>query len=175
MPFRDRVKRALGRSHGDSSDDGSFSKSNTGGDSNVYQPGEPMPKAKYRQPVDKKHKENLEAFSFMRNSRKTSYQSQYSPMDSEMPSRSNSVKAEPQKTIANGHSHVGQMVDIAGDPANVGNGRVTSSVGGAQYMSYASVMLTTFAASRTVSRTKQKYSVSFYKPRYRSCQAHKRH
>ncbi len=124
MPFRDRVKRALGRSNGDSSDNGKLSKFDTLEDTNVYQPGEPMPKAKYRQPVDKKHKENLEAFSFMENSRRTSYQSQYSPMGSEAPSRSISVKAEPRKNIANERSHVGQMVEIAGDSADVSNGQL---------------------------------------------------
>ena len=32
--------------------------------SNVYKPGEPMPRPKYRTPAKKEHKEKLEAFSF---------------------------------------------------------------------------------------------------------------
>ena len=58
--------------------------------SNVYAPGEPMPRPKYRGPVSKQHQENLSAFSFasaLEGLRRKSGISQYSPMGSRLPSR----------------------------------------------------------------------------------------
>lgn len=55
--------------------------------SNVYKPGEPMPRPKYRQPPKKEHKEHLESFSFADAWRRKSFQSQYSPMGTRAPSR----------------------------------------------------------------------------------------
>lgn len=55
--------------------------------SNVYKPGEPMPRPKYRQPPKKEHKEHLDAFSFADAWRRKSFQSQYSPMGTRAPSR----------------------------------------------------------------------------------------
>ncbi|KAK4916478.1 hypothetical protein LTR66_017016, partial [Elasticomyces elasticus] len=55
--------------------------------SNVYAPGETMPRPKYRAPVKKEHAEKLDAFSFGAAWRRKSYQSQYSPMGSRLPSR----------------------------------------------------------------------------------------
>lgn len=93
MPLRTRLRRAFTRSSQD--DSSSLSKSSTKDskrkDSNVYQPGEKMPPLKYRRPVDKKHKEHLEAFSFAKAWRRKSDQSIYSPMGSRMPSRKNSI------------------------------------------------------------------------------------
>lgn len=59
--------------------------------SNVYAPGEPMPRPKYRKPPTKEHKDKLEAFSFGDAWRKKSFQSQYSPMGTRAPSRRNSL------------------------------------------------------------------------------------
>lgn len=105
MPFRERVKRVFGRKDSVSSDGNDLGKSSSRKPSNVYQPGESMPKAKYRQPVDKKHKEQLESFSFAGNIRRKSVQSLYSPMGSRMPSRNSSVDhtwANPGKRYAPG-------------------------------------------------------------------------
>ena len=55
--------------------------------SNVYKPGEPMPRPKYRQPPKKEHKEHLDSFSFADAWRRKSFQSQYSPMGTRAPSR----------------------------------------------------------------------------------------
>ncbi|KAK4957025.1 hypothetical protein LTR28_005714, partial [Elasticomyces elasticus] len=59
--------------------------------SNVYAPGETMPRPKYRAPVKKEHAEKLDAFSFGAAWRRKSYQSQYSPMGSRLPSRRQSL------------------------------------------------------------------------------------
>jgi len=55
--------------------------------SNVYKPGEPMPRPKYRAPPKKEHKEHLDSFSFADAWRRKSFQSQYSPMGTRAPSR----------------------------------------------------------------------------------------
>lgn len=68
--------------------------------SNVYKPGEPMPRPKYRQPPKKEHKEKLEAFSFADSWRRKSYHSQYSPMGSRMPSRRNSWYSMGRKSFS---------------------------------------------------------------------------
>ncbi|KAF2396392.1 hypothetical protein EJ06DRAFT_237809 [Trichodelitschia bisporula] len=60
----------------------------------TYKPGEKLPPPKYRRPVDKQHKELLEAFSFNTAWRRKSSQSQYSPMGSRAPSRKNSAEAQ---------------------------------------------------------------------------------
>jgi hypothetical protein len=89
MPFRARLKKTFSRSSASSSSSGS-SLSKT--DSNLYyQPGEKMP-LKYKRPVEKAHKEKLEAFQFEGAWRRKSFQSVYSPMGSRMPSRKNSVE-----------------------------------------------------------------------------------
>jgi hypothetical protein len=93
MPFRERAK-ALFRKRGSDSDSLSkISSKNSSRDrwpSNVYKPGEPMPRPKYRRPPTKEHKEKLESFSFADAWRRKSFQSQYSPMGTRLPSRRNS-------------------------------------------------------------------------------------
>ncbi|KAK4545383.1 hypothetical protein LTR36_003563 [Oleoguttula mirabilis] len=59
--------------------------------SNVYKPGEPMPRPKYRKPPTKEHKEKLDSFSFTDAWRRKSFQSTYSPMGTRAPSRRNSL------------------------------------------------------------------------------------
>ncbi|MCJ1285245.1 hypothetical protein MMC26_004585 [Xylographa opegraphella] len=112
MPFREKMRKAFGRSPSSSQtsspgaltpvtslsqlaqrDKKSKKKDKSeGGD--VYKPGEAMPKLKYRAPVDPQHKDRLEAFSFSSAwdaMRRKSTQSQYSPMGSRMPSRMGSL------------------------------------------------------------------------------------
>jgi len=55
--------------------------------SNVYKPGEPMPRLKYRAPVKKEHKEKLESFNFASSWRRKSHTSIHSPTSSRFPSR----------------------------------------------------------------------------------------
>lgn len=89
MPFRQRAKAFFKRSK---TNDDTLSKTDSSDSherwpSNVYKPGEPMPRPKYRQPPKKEHKEHLESFSFADAWRRKSFQSQYSPMGTRAPSR----------------------------------------------------------------------------------------
>ncbi|KAI5209070.1 hypothetical protein E4T39_01162 [Aureobasidium subglaciale] len=91
MAFRERIKKALRKASPNSSlHKSSTTDSGKGRErwpSNVYKPGEPMPRAKYRAPVKKEHKEKLESFSFTSAWRRKSFMSEYSPMGTRMPSR----------------------------------------------------------------------------------------
>ena len=104
MPFRTKLKRALGGGGGNnaSSETSSLSKIDSSKASqkakpklpdNVYKPGEPMPRPKYRGPWNQAHQDKLSAFRFgsisgMAGRRRSSAQaSDYSPMGSKLPSR----------------------------------------------------------------------------------------
>ena len=100
MPFREKMRRALGRTS--VSEEGadltqiaskaSKKEKKQRTPSNVYKPGEAMPKPKYRGPVNKEHQDKLHAFEFSSAfRRRNSEQSQYSPMGSRLPSRRNSL------------------------------------------------------------------------------------
>ncbi|EME85825.1 uncharacterized protein MYCFIDRAFT_88431 [Pseudocercospora fijiensis CIRAD86] len=97
MAVREKVK-GLFKSKSQSDRDSQLSKTSTQASdrerwpSNVYKPGEPMPRPKYRAPPKKEHKERLEAFSFTEAWRRKSFQSQYSPMGTRAPSRNNSTR-----------------------------------------------------------------------------------
>ncbi|KIW04799.1 uncharacterized protein PV09_03985 [Verruconis gallopava] len=102
MPFREKAREIRKKfSRGSSSTSGTSSEaSSTLGDDlirhtthTVYKPGERIP-YKYRRPVEKAHKEKLEAFCFADawNSRPKSFASQYSPMGSRLPSRRGSME-----------------------------------------------------------------------------------
>ncbi|KAL8936778.1 MAG: hypothetical protein Q9211_004021 [Gyalolechia sp. 1 TL-2023] len=103
MPFRDKVKKAFGKSTDDPSETNSDlslqSKPSTKKSKkrkveypeNVYKPGE-IPESKYKGPYNKAHQQKLHAFSFgaaFQGRRKSSQsnQSLYSPMGSRLPSR----------------------------------------------------------------------------------------
>ncbi|KAM0713833.1 hypothetical protein Q7P37_010795 [Cladosporium fusiforme] len=90
MAIRQRAKaffRRNRRSNGDTLSKTDSSDSYETWPSNVYKPGEAMPRPKYRQPPKKEHKDHLEAFSFAEAWRRKSFQSQYSPMGTRAPSR----------------------------------------------------------------------------------------
>lgn len=97
MPFRERIKKVFKSS----SPNSSLRKSSTQTSdattrdprwpSNVYAPGEAMPRPKYRAPVKKEHKDKLESFSFGSAWRRRSHVSEYSPHGSRMPSRAPSL------------------------------------------------------------------------------------
>lgn len=94
MPLRERAKKLFSKRRDSRSDSLSKTSSKESSrdrwPSNVYKPGEVMPKPKYRRPPEKAHKEKLDAFSFGDAWRRNSYQSQYSPMGTRLPSRRNS-------------------------------------------------------------------------------------
>lgn len=99
MPFRERLKKTFSRSSSTAaSETSSLSQQTTNTStiegrrgSHIYQPGEKMPPLKYRRPVQKEHKERLEAFNFATAWRRVSRNSVYSPHGSRMPSRNPSV------------------------------------------------------------------------------------
>ncbi|GAB7361902.1 hypothetical protein MBLNU230_g1940t1 [Neophaeotheca triangularis] len=103
MPFRERAKRFFKpRSRTDSLSKTSTTESDySNWPSNVYKPGEPMPRPKYRAPPKKEHKEKLEAFSFADAWRRKSFQSTYSPMGTRLPSRRNSFMSMGRKSVGN--------------------------------------------------------------------------
>lgn len=121
MPLRERIKRVFKSSSPNSSlSKTPTNKSSTNGKnspapdggrwpSNVYAPGEPMPRPKYRAPVKKEHKEKLEAFSFSSAWRRRSYISEYSPMGSRMPSRRGSLLS--RKSIGGKSARRGSIGD----------------------------------------------------------------
>lgn len=95
MPFRAKLKKTFSRnnrSSQSSSETSSTFGSSSSKNANVYQPGEKIPQ-KYRRPVDKAHKAMLEAYrmDFGESTGRKSFQSEYSPMASRMPSRRNSI------------------------------------------------------------------------------------
>lgn len=96
MPFREKAKslfKTRSRTDRDSLSKASSIESQAPRwPSNVYRPGEPMPRPKYRAIPKKEHKEKLEAFSFADAWRRKSFQSQYSPMGTRAPSRRNSSR-----------------------------------------------------------------------------------
>ncbi|KAI7264825.1 hypothetical protein KC345_g8705 [Hortaea werneckii] len=94
MPFRERAKRLFRRNNNSQGSLAQTSSNNSSEErwpSNVYKPGEPMPRPKYRKPPTKEHKEKLEAFSFADAWRRKSIGSTYSPMGTRAPSRRNSL------------------------------------------------------------------------------------
>ncbi|MCJ1476182.1 hypothetical protein MMC13_004847 [Lambiella insularis] len=117
MPFREKMKKAFGRSPSISNASSPSSstpvnslsqfsekskkskKKDKKGESDVYKIGDVMPKPKYRAPVDPQHKDRLDAFNFggaLAAIRRKSAQSQYSPMGSRMPSRMGSLASSRQ-------------------------------------------------------------------------------
>ena len=87
MPIREKAKRIFKRSKSDALSKTDSNSSRERWPSNVYKPGEPMPRPKYRAAPKKEHTEKLEAFSFADAWRKKSFQSTYSPMGTRAPSR----------------------------------------------------------------------------------------
>lgn len=114
MPFRSKLKRALGGGGGGNgtSETSSLNKTDSKASKkagheksnlpdNVYKPGEPMPRPKYRGPWNQAHQDKLSAFRFgsfsssrmsegreeRRKRRSSAQASDYSPMGSKLPSR----------------------------------------------------------------------------------------
>ena len=112
MPFRAKMKRALGRTNS-SSTGSDLTQTETSKSSkskkpkkeklpdNVYKPGEAMPRLKYRGPVNKEHEANLKAFSFgdiLKRRRSTATgNSDISPMGSRVMSRRGSAWSKRSK------------------------------------------------------------------------------
>lgn len=110
MPFREKAKRLFkSSSRSDSLSKTDSNSSRERWPSNVYKPGEPMPRPKYRAIPKKEHTEKLESFSFADAWRKRSFQSSYSPMGTRAPSRRNSLFS--RKSIS-GKSTAGRTASV---------------------------------------------------------------
>lgn len=128
MPFRARLKKTFSRTSRSSQSSSEISSTLSGSSgkraSNVYQPGEKIPQ-KYRRPVDKAHKEKLDAytFNFGEPSGRRSFQSVYSPMGSRMPSRRNSIEL-PMKRAAIGRRGASfvELDEGSGSDSDLANG-----------------------------------------------------
>ena len=118
MPFREKAKALFkSRKSGESllSKTSSKDSSNDRLPSNVYKPGEAMPRPKYRKPPTKEHKEKLESFSFGDSwRRRKSVQSTYSPMGTRAPSRKNSLFSRKSVGGRSSRANSVTMVDDTG-------------------------------------------------------------
>lgn len=122
MPFRQKLRKTFSRSSTGSNGSSSTSSSTMGDDIpcnpkfSMYQPGERIP-YKYRRPVERAHREKLEAFTFDNAWKRCSHGSQYSPMGSRMPSRKNSVEQFQGMNIQTRRGAIGHMADLDYDGA----------------------------------------------------------
>lgn len=95
----------------------------------VYKPGEKIP-YKYRRPVEKQHKETLEAFNFADawNERRKSFASQYSPMGSRLPSRRNSMDFRRGMHLRADTGYLPEGSDEDSSPSTVGLSRTSTEL-----------------------------------------------
>ena len=139
MPFREKMRKALGRSNDDSSD---AVTATTAKDTkskrpkkeklpdNVYKPGEPMPRPKYRGPYNQAHQDKLSAFSFgaawkKRRSTNT-VGSEMSPMGSRAMSRRNSAWSKRSKLGSRQNSAFAGVEESGEGDDDVANGMDSS-------------------------------------------------
>lgn len=138
MVFRERARTLRKKfSRGSSSTSGTSSEtSSTMGEDltrhtthTVYKPGERIP-YKYRRPVEKKHKETLEAFNFADawNERRKSFASQYSPMGSRLPSRRNSMNFQRSMHLRGDTGYLPEGSDEDTAPSSLGLSRASTDL-----------------------------------------------
>ncbi|KAL9133619.1 MAG: hypothetical protein Q9175_005200 [Cornicularia normoerica] len=139
MPFREKMRKALGRSNDDGSDltttdTNKSTKSKKAKKEklpdNVYKPGEPMPRPKYRGPYNQAHQDKLSAFSFgdawKRRRSSGTVGSDLSPMGSRIISRRNSAWSKKSKLGSRQNSAFAGVEESGegdDDVANVGLSR----------------------------------------------------
>lgn len=135
MPFREKMRKALGRSHDDGSDllatdtNKSTKSKKTKKEKlpdNVYKPGEPMPRPKYRGPYNQAHQDKLSAFSFgdawKRRKSSGTLGSDLSPMGSRIMSRRNSVWSKKSKLGSRQNSAFAGVEESGEGDDDVANG-----------------------------------------------------
>ena len=138
MPFRDKMRKALGRSNDDGSDPvtanarkSTKSKRPTKEKlpDNVYKPGEPMPRPKYRGPYNQAHQDKLSAFSFggawKRRKSSGTMGSEMSPMGSRIISRRNSAWSKKSKLGSRQNSAFAGVEESGEGDDDVANGMDT--------------------------------------------------
>lgn len=139
MPFRDKMRKALGRSNDDSSDavtatTAKYTKSKRPKKEklpdNVYKPGEPMPRPKYRGPYNQAHQDKLSAFNFgaaWKKRRSThTVGSEMSPMGSRSMSRRNSAWSKKSKLGSRQNSAFAGVEESGEGDDDVANGMDSS-------------------------------------------------
>ncbi len=135
MPFREKMRRALGRSNEDGSD---LTTTDTHKSTkpkkakkeklpdNVYKPGEPMPRPKYRGPYNQAHQDKLSAFSFgdawKRRRSSGTAASDLSPMGSRLMSRRNSAWSKKSKLGSRQNSAFAGVEESGEGDDDVANG-----------------------------------------------------
>ncbi|KAG6997652.1 hypothetical protein G7Y79_00039g076140 [Physcia stellaris] len=133
MPFRAKMKRAFGRDSPEEGSDAAQTNSKASHKKekkqklpdNVYKPGEPMPRPKYRGPYDKEHQDKLTSFNFANAfSRRKSDYSETSPMGTKLHSRRGSFLSIGKVARSRQPSHVDpalvEATDGDDDVTNVG-------------------------------------------------------
>lgn len=134
MAFRAKLRKTFSRNSHRSSQSSADTSSSYGSSSsknaNVYQPGEKIPQ-KYRKPVDKAHKAMLDAYrmDFGESTGRKSFQSEYSPMGSRMPSRRNSIDLSTTRRAPIGRR--GAFMELAaesGSDSDLSHGKFLSIV-----------------------------------------------
>jgi hypothetical protein len=137
MPFREKVKKAFGGKK-DTNSDSSADYPPKRKDIEYYKPGE-IPSSKYQGPWNQKHQDSLQAFSFEESfgNGKVPITPSYSPRGTLSQSRRSSWMNRARSSFGGrsdpgedgpgvrrkSHaSHVGKVVEEAGDDADVGNG-----------------------------------------------------
>ena len=135
MPFREKMRKALGRSNDDGSDlvttdTNKSAKSKKAKKEklpdNVYKPGEPMPRPKYRGPYNQAHQDKLSAFSFgdawKRRKSSGTMGSDLSPMGSRIMSRRNSAWSKKSKLGSRQNSAFAGVEESGEGDDDVANG-----------------------------------------------------
>lgn len=135
MPFRDKIKRTFGRSNDDgcdltTTDTNKSTKSRKAKKEklpdNVYKPGEPMPRPKYRGPYNQAHQDKLSAFSFgdawKRRKSSATVGSDLSPMGSRIMSRRNSAWSKKSKLGSRQNSTFAGVEESGEGDDDVANG-----------------------------------------------------
>lgn len=135
MPFRDKIKKTFGRSNDDGSDlittdTNKSTKSKKAKKEklpdNVYKPGEPMPRPKYRGPYNQAHQDKLSAFSFgdawKRRRSSGTVGSDLSPMGSRIMSRRNSAWSKKSKLGSRQNSAFAGVQESGEGDDDVANG-----------------------------------------------------
>lgn len=148
------MKRALGRSNS-SSNGTDLTQTDTNKSKkpkkeklpdNVYKPGEPMPRPKYRGPYNQAHQEKLSAFNFgdIWNRRKSSANSDISPMGSRVMSRRGSAWSRKSRMGSRQNSGGFDGVEEGEADDDVANGTFiqlrTESCSGDEYLRNADMM-----------------------------------
>ena len=153
MPFREKMRKALGRSNDGGSDliatdTNKSTKSKKAKKEklpdNVYKPGEPMPRPKYRGPYNQAHQDKLSAFSFgdawKRRKSSGTVGSDLSPMGSRIMSRRNSAWSKKSKLGSRQNSAFAGVEESGEGDDDVANGMTMFVLREGGWLNYANAL-----------------------------------